>query len=258
MKKILLTTVAIATLSSTTFASDLIENQVYIRGGISGSSFKKSTTLDVKIKPKFTTGMEIGAGYYFMDNLRGEIVYDHPFISDMKGSAIVDPKLPAVPVVGQVYLKKKEIKHKPTIHAVFARLAVDVVDLGVGKIFLTGGIGWSQVKDSVTGTAKGVIGIAPIPAPAPAPGGPAPAPITTKEGTITATAKCKTKNNIAWMAGAGVSFEIFEGGALEFRAGAKGYGKSKGGKFKTAMGDQSFGGKNFIEYSGTVSLRVQL
>ena len=175
MKKILLTTAAVAAISSSAFAD--MENSFYLRGDVGGAYFTK---LYSNSKAKTAFDIDAGFGYNVMDNVRVELIYDKPFIGSMK-------------IIGSNYTGKV----KPTINAVFARVHADVADLGMGKFFLSGGLGWSQVKDSITRTD----GVA---------------------------YKYKAQNNVAWTIGAGFAFDVAESTHLEIAYNFKDYGKPSG------------------------------
>ena len=220
MKKILLTTAAVAAISTSAFA-DMMENQFFLRGDVSGVMFSKFKTDGVKIKSnKVGFGIDVGAGYYVMDNVRVELVYNQPFSSNFKGSKATGAAIPAQAAATTVDVDTNiAYKHKPTIRALFARVSGDVVDLGMGKIFLTGGLGWSQVKNSVTLT-KTTTTVVPLVNPV--------AANTSSKTDI--TFKAKNKNNLAWTVGAGAAFDVADGVHLDVAYSYRAYGKSKTAK----------------------------
>lgn len=246
MKKILLTTAAFAAISTSAFA-DMMENQVYLRGDLVGSYFTKfksgGNTGSTKIKPQFGFGIDVGAGYYIMDNLRAELIYNHPFASNMKGSRATG----VAPAAGTTATTNVSVKHKPTINALIARLHGDVIDLGMGKIFLTGGLGWAQVKDSVTATYTNVTAVAPV-APATA--------LTTTSAISTDTVKHKNKNNLVWTIGAGAAFDVAEGVHFDLAYSYRDYGKAKSAK--SALTGASYGGAHFTSHNVTAGVRFDI
>ena len=210
MKKILLTTAAFAAISTSAFAE--MDNQFYLRGDLDGSyftKFKDSSTSgnSAKIKQKFAVGVDVGAGYYIMDNIRAELIYTQPFSLKMKGTST----------------KGNTVTVKPKIWAAFARVHGDVVDMGMGKIFLTGGLGWSQVKESVSSTSG-------------------------------ASSKARNKNNLAWTVGAGVAFDVAEGVHLDLAYSYRGYGKSKARTTTTG----TVGGNTFTSNTGSLGVRFDI
>lgn len=249
MKKILLTTAAVAAISTSAFA-DMMENQFYLRGDLDAlifSKFKTTTSIagspSVKIKPKFGLGFDIGAGYYVMDNVRAELIYTQPFAPKMKSTALSDaaPNLTPTGVITPAttsWSTNSVVKHKPTIRALFARVHGDVIDLGMGKIFLTGGLGWSQVKNSITTSyTDNTI--------ATAAAGTTNAVVTqTNSSTLW---KAKNKNNIAWTIGAGAAFDVAEGVHLDVAYSYRAFGKAKAATTdgtKVTLGGPSFNSHN--------------
>ena len=246
MKKILLTTAAVAAISTSAFA-DMMENQFYLTGAVDGVMFSKFKTEGTKIKPKFGFGIDIGAGYYVMDNVRVELVYNRPFVTSMKGTAANDAALSTAiggtSVINAKSYSNKTLKHKPTINALFARVSGDVVDLGMGKIFLTGGLGWAQVRDSITASStKNVVTIAPS----------AIAAGTVVTTTPSATGKLKVKNNLAWTLGAGAAFDVAEGVHLDVAYSYRAYGKAKSPK------DSDFKPNNFNSHNLSAGVRFDI
>ena len=251
MKKILLTTAALAAISTSAYAE--MDNQFYLRGDVDAAYFTKFKSQGgTKIKAETVMGIDLGAGYYVMDNVRAELIYTQPFSIKMKGSRATGTAAPAfnaAPAAGttpNTYTTNVSLKHKPTIRALFARVHGDVIDLGMGKIFLTGGLGWAQVKDSVTATASQttVTGIAVA--------GVVPSTST----SVVTTTKAKTKNNIAWTVGAGATFDVAEGVHLDVAYSYRAYGKSKA-RVNTTNGN-TYGGNNFNSHVGSAGIRFDI
>ena len=234
MKKILLTTAAVAALSTSAFAEMTMENKFYLRADVMGSKFGKASGNGFSHKSKWDIGADVGAGYYFMDNVRAEIVYNHVFSPSFKYS---DANL-------------SSSKVKVDAHAVMARALVDVADLGMAKIFVGAGIGWSQVqaKQTATITAAGIAvggsqadlyNAAVLPT---AGGRPAGAAVLAPGNAD--TSKAKTKNNFAYSVTLGSAFEVAEGVKLDVAYSFRDYGKTK-----------AFAKTRFLPGSGKTSLR---
>jgi opacity protein-like surface antigen len=131
MKKILLTTAALAAFSTSAFAEmGMGKDSFYLRADVIGS--KVSKTDDYKSKMN-NFGMDVGAGYKVMDNMRAEIVYNHLF----------NPKL-------KVTSKFATSKLKFTAHALMVRGFVDFADLGMAKLYAGAGLGWAQTGAKAT------------------------------------------------------------------------------------------------------------
>ncbi len=163
------------------------------------------------------------------------------FSLKMKGSKATG-KAAQAPGANAVSITNVAIKHKPTIRAIFARVHGDVIDLGMGKIFLTGGLGWSQVKNSVTATNTVSTATANV----------ANGVTTTSSAT---TYKSKNKNNLAWTIGAGVAFDVAEGVHLDVAYSYRDYGKSKSA---TNNGVVGYTGTSFRSHNGSVGIRFDI
>jgi len=206
MNKLLLTATAIAALSTSAFANEVetsSANQFYLRGDIGAAKFgqtkqKVGGVGEVKNKTKFGASIDLGAGYYITDSVRAELVYTQPFGLSTKATAKATAKVQGQDEDGDDNDNGEEVinvKHKPTVRALLARVSGDVVDLGMAKLFLTGGLGWAQVKDKLTIDDN--------------------------------SKKSKNKNNLAWTVGAGAAFDVSEGVHLEAAYSWRDYGKTK-------------------------------
>lgn len=134
MKKLLLTAAAVAVLSSSAIAED---GAFYLRGDVGGNMFTKQKVNGNKLKSKTFASLDVGVGYYAMDNVRAELVFSHQFSPEYKARA-------------------GSVKAKSTIEALLVKGAVDVYDFGAGKVFLDAGVGLAQVKTKVT-SATGAV-----------------------------------------------------------------------------------------------------
>jgi opacity protein-like surface antigen len=251
MKKILLTTAALAAISTSAYAE--MDNQFYLRGDVNASYFTKFKTNDVdaggvKVKAATVMGIDLGAGYYVMDNVRAELLYTQPFSLKMKGSKSTGKAAQvaqgAAAGAAGTSLTNVSIKHKPTVRALLARVHGDVIDLGMGKIFLTGGLGWSMVKNSVTVTDT----VSSVAAAANSP-----VVITSPVTQFTA----KNKNNIAYTIGAGATFDVAEGVHLDVAYSYRDFGKSKSATNKSVTG-VSYGGTSFRSHVGSAGIRFDI
>ena len=258
MKKLLLTTAALAAISTSAFA-DTAE-KFYVRGDLDAYSFTKfkttskttgvTTSKAVKIKPKFGVGIDLGAGYYITDSVRAELVLNLPFAQKMKGKTSLGQTAaaPANNATGAT-TENVSIKHKPTIRALLARVSADVLDLGgVGKVFITAGLGLAQVKDSatVTFTSNTAAGTAP--------GAPA-ASSTSKDYAF----KAKNKTNVAWTLGFGTAFDVAEGVHLDVTYSYRDYGKSKSLKGPTVAGTTlTLSGNKFASHNLSAGIRFDI
>ncbi len=130
MKKLLLVAAATAALSTSVMAED---GAFYLRGDVGANFLTKEKIDGNKFKGKTATGLDLGVGYYVMENVRGELVYTHLFNPEASHS-------------GDGY----KVKSKANINALMVKGLVDVADLSAGKIFVGAGIGASQLEDKAT------------------------------------------------------------------------------------------------------------
>lgn len=125
MKKLLLTTAAVAAFASSAVAED----QFYVRADLVASQYGKVTMENTKYKSKNAFGADFGVGYGLMDNVRAELVYNHAFAPKLKSD-------------------KAGVKgtYKPTAHAFMVKALVDVADIGPANVYGGFGLGFSSVK----------------------------------------------------------------------------------------------------------------
>jgi opacity protein-like surface antigen len=135
IKKLALTAlVASALFSSSSYAE---ENMFYVKaeGGLNFFPVSKVTTtinslnVDTKFKSSMGGSASFGVGYYVMDNLRTELSFKYPFISEAKAKD-----------------KNNQSKLAPKSMAVFLKGYVDLYDFEVGKISIGAGLGWTQTS----------------------------------------------------------------------------------------------------------------
>ncbi len=134
MKKLLLASVAAVTLSTSAFA-DMIDYQLYLRADAITSKFVIASTGGNRYKSRISPALDLGVGYNFIDNMRAELVYMHNF--------------PAM------FKSKSGGSLKAKVDAAMARLAIDVVDLDLAKIFIGAGVGIAKVSHSINSTKSG-------------------------------------------------------------------------------------------------------
>jgi opacity protein-like surface antigen len=133
IKRLALTAVvASALFSSSSYAE---ENMFYIKaeGGLNFLPASKVTSSNVSTDTKFKSSMggtaSVGVGYYVMENLRTELSFKYPFISEAKAKE-----------------KNDTSKFTPKSMAVFLKGYVDLYDFEVGKISIGAGLGWTQTS----------------------------------------------------------------------------------------------------------------
>ncbi len=141
MRKILLTTAAVAAISTSAFAEmGMGEDSFYLRADVNGSKFNKVSAWGMSHKSKYDMGLDIGAGYRVMDNMRTELVYNYVFNPKLKHSET-----------------NYSSKVKVNAQALMLRGFVDFADLGVAKLYAGAGLGWAQVGAKFTETGSAAI-----------------------------------------------------------------------------------------------------
>lgn len=146
MKKLLLIAASMAILS-TTAAGEGRKNSFYIKANAGASRLGNVTVKDKltdkshETKSKTGTILGFGAGYYFMDNVRADLTLDFMLTSEMKKSS--------KNVMMQGNTCDVDVKIKPTINTLMASVYVDLLDVGVVKIFAAAGLGAAQIKGKI-------------------------------------------------------------------------------------------------------------
>lgn len=135
MKKIMLTAAAVATLASSTALAGM-EDMFYLKAN---GGWEKLNKID-GIKSENSYFLGLGVGYYVMDNVRADLVYDHYF----------DPKHKGTKAGTTTNVKGK-------IDTLTVNGYVDLFDVSVAKVFIGAGVGMSQVDAKATSTTAGVV-----------------------------------------------------------------------------------------------------
>jgi len=125
MKKILLTSAAVAVLASS--SAYAMQDTFYVKAQAGWSKLTKEKGL----KSNNDVFFGIGAGYHVMDNARVDLTFDH----------FVNPTH-----------KKGDVKVKGDINTLMFNGFVDLFDADMAKFFVGAGVGASQVKAKVTTT----------------------------------------------------------------------------------------------------------
>jgi len=124
MKKILLTTAAVAVLA--TSSAYAMEDTFYVKAQAGWSKMTKQKGL----KSKNDVSFGLGAGYHVMDNVRVDLTFDH----------FVNPTH-----------KKGAIKVKGEVNTLLLNGFVDLFDADIAKVFVGAGVGVGQVKAKFSG-----------------------------------------------------------------------------------------------------------
>ena len=194
MKKILLTTAAVAVLASS--SAYAMEDMFYVKANAGWSKLTKVHGL----KSENGAFFGVGAGYYVMENVRAEVIFDHFVNPTHKGTRTVDN----VNIEGfNVNGVKFNGKVKGEINTLMLNGFVDLFDVDAAKLFVGAGVGASQVKTKATGVA------------------------TINGANVNVSAKAKQKYNLAFAGYVGGSYEFIPGVTGELTYSYRDMGKTK-------------------------------
>ncbi len=132
MKKILLTTIVTAAISTSTFA-DIFNSPLYIKGDLLASQFNNVKVETYKHKEKLNAAFDVGLGISVIDNIRTELVYTH-----------------ILPAVFKRAKSSNETHVKAYADAIMVRGVIDLVDLDITKLFAGVGVGGSRIRHKIT------------------------------------------------------------------------------------------------------------
>ena len=143
MKKIILAAAAATTILTSSAAFAGTEDAFYLKGNVGWNKMRDSTIRGSKFKCKAENSflLGLGVGYYLMDNVRFDLMFDHFFDPEMKHSF-------------SGASNKYSSKIKGEINALTINGYVDLFDVSIAKIFAGAGVGMAQVKDKFTLTSS--------------------------------------------------------------------------------------------------------
>jgi opacity protein-like surface antigen len=257
MKKIAILGAVLA-LSTSAIADD--NSLFYIKAGASGSighktyddsKFENQSFNGNKLGCKkednkygeFTFGGTIGAGYQLMDNVRVELQGSYFAGPKWKYevAAVAASAAGAVPVVAAS--PKINVELEASGFAVLLSPAVDLIDMGPAKLYVTGGAGISYVKLK----SKVTIDV---------------------PNTTIPEMEWESKVRFAWSVGAGVAFEVSPGVSIDVGYSFTDLGKPAKEDFKeieidvagakTKLKEEEFGGNNLRSHNVNVGVRFSL
>jgi opacity protein-like surface antigen len=187
MKKLLLAAAtSAAILSSTAFAAE--ENTFYLKANAGANKMNQVKENKTKLKSKFTPVLDLGVGYYIMDNVRTDLTLGFVFNPEQKKTYTNN------------YGGKTTGKSKANITTLMLNGYVDMFDISIAKIFAGAGVGLSRVKEKQSESYS-------------------------TGGSWSASSK--TKTNVAYQLTLGASAEVAPGVNAELAYKWMDYGKSK-------------------------------
>ena len=218
MKKILLTTAAIAVLATPSVYA--AEGDFYGKANVGFSKFDKVKEDGHKYKSENTGFFGVAGGYYLMNNVRAELALDHFFSPTHKNSRKI--------LINTINVKSK-LKGQAT--TVLANAYVDLFDISVAQIFAGAGVGMSRIQTKFTSTGTQIA--------------------TGKVGTI--SAKSKSTNTFAYALHLGASTEFAPGMHGELTYSYRDMGKTK--KVAATKTSVSLGSINYKAHNVGVGVR---
>jgi opacity protein-like surface antigen len=139
MKKILLTSAAVAVLASS--SAYAMQDTFYVKAQAGWSKMSKVKVNGNKFKSNNDMSFGVGAGYHVMDNVRVDLTFDHFVNPTYKGEDKND--------------KNFKFKIKGDVNTLMMNGFVDLFDADVAKVFAGVGVGVSQVKAKMTAPLDG-------------------------------------------------------------------------------------------------------
>jgi len=196
-KKIIIITASLLPLASVNADysgyGDANHNRFYIKAGGSGSFFNKITADDgLKYKAKVIPGVNIGVGYYILENLRTDLTLEYYINPTFKGS-VTDH---------QDYGNQRH-RAKLELGTLMINSYVDLFDIGISKFFIGGGVGIAKHK-----TKYHVIGTSP------------------ENENIDFRISTKKSNNFTYALSAGMAFPVLEFMNIDLTYSWKDFGKT--------------------------------
>lgn len=219
MKRIFLVAATSTALLSSLALADNFDNTFYVKGSVGTNVMTRAedNVTGMKMKPKASTAISLGAGYYFMDNVRSDVTLDIYLDPEIKRSGKV------------VYLRRlidASVKHKATINAVMLNNYIDFYDFGVAKVFAGAGLGVAQVKEKITYTGD-----------------------VNRNGIGTVSFSVKSKNNFSYQLTFGANAPVASGVNAELSYSWRDYGKTRSNTTKVPYRQAArthYRGHNFL------------
>jgi len=205
-----------------------MENRKFYLKAMADRGFFQKSKLDSDAHAKkhknksMVNSSEFGAGYYFNDEFRGEILFHQEYNNKFTQSSVVRTNGAATPA---------ERTFQNNIYALTLGVNMNVVDFDYGKLFISGNLGVSQVKEKYS-VAR--VGGATIPS---------------------LNVSGKKQNNLAYGVGVGADFKLSERLHAEIAYRFSDYGQTKSLK---NTGGNEVGKTKLRSHNALVGLRVDM
>jgi opacity protein-like surface antigen len=212
--------------STTSFAERLDTSDFFVKAHVSGNFFNNIKCKDdagsVTAKSKTSPSIAFGFGYYVLDNFRADLTYEHYINPTFKYSLQDHEEYGSV-----------KFNQKVDLSTLMLGGNVDIVELGVGKIFLGAGVGVAKhkTKYNVTGT-------------------------DTEGDNFDIGFSTKVSNNFAYTVGAGVAFPIFDSVNAELAYSWRDFGSTK--PKKNSDGENMTRKISYRSHNVSLGLRIDI
>jgi opacity protein-like surface antigen len=210
--------------STTSFADRLDTSDFFVKAHVSGNFFNnikyKDDTESIKAKSKTSPSIAFGFGYYVLDNFRADLTYEHYINPTFKYSL-------------QDHDGSVKFNQKVDLSTLMLGGNVDIVELGVSKIFLGAGVGVAKHKTKYD--VKG---------------------IDTDGDNFDMELSTKVSNNFAYTLGAGVAFPIFDSVNAELAYSWRDFGSTK--PRKNSDGEEMTSKTKYRSHNVSLGLRIDM
>lgn len=235
VRALLLLFIGIFSLSAISFAEDskIEDRKFYLKAMADRGFFQNSKASPDAAVRKYknhsaVNSADIGAGYYFNDEFRGEVVYHQEF--NNKFGANFQSRAPVSRALRNITRSSKN-----QLSALTIGVSMNVIDFDYGKIFLSGNLGVAQAKESVSYT-----------------------------GTLAATGQSlppayyagKKQNNLAYGVGIGADFKLSERLHAEIAYRYSDYGQTR--SLKPSSTSAELGKTKLRSHNALIGLRVDM
>ena len=229
--------VGIFALSATSFAEDskIEDRKFYLKAMADRGFFQNSKLSTQTAQRKYknhsaVNSADVGAGYYFNDEFRGEVLYHQE--SNNKFGAKYQGRVTTRR--GAILPTNASSMSKNKLAALTVGLSMNVVDFDYGKIFLSCNVGVAQAKETVStnGTVQ-----------------------STGQAVVPGYYQGKQINNLAYGLGVGADFKLSERLHAEIAYRFSDYGQTK--SLLSARGAQ-LGKTKLRSHNALIGLRVDM
>jgi opacity protein-like surface antigen len=212
--------------STTSFAERLDTSDFFVKAHVSGNFFNnikyKDDTESITAKSKTSPSIAFGFGYYVLDNFRADLTYENYINPTFKYSLQDHEEYGSI-----------KFNQKVDLSTLMLGGNIDIVELGVSKIFLGAGVGVAKhkTKYNITG-------------------------INTDGDNFDMEFSTKVSNNFAYTLGAGVAFPIFDSVNAELAYSWRDFGSTT--PRKNSDGEEMTSKTKYRSHNVSLGLRIDM